>query len=191
LIEVSPMDQKPKIEIEDLLKLKKLERPAPEFWDQFDQGLRRKSMEALVSQETGFWQRTWERKGFQQVAVAAALVMCAVPAYMGVQSYQAETPLHEVSLVAVQASQDSKINHQEFQQRVVETTRELAMRKENADNMRFVVDSYAVDPAAYRFENDVWVVGEDAWRQNNRTYVNDRVKLLPEGTAVLPINLSY
>jgi hypothetical protein len=185
------MDQKPKIEIEDLLKLKKLEKPAPEFWDKFDQGLRRKSMEALVSQKESGWQRIWERKGFQQVAVAAALVMCAVPAYMGVQNYHSEAQLQEVAMVAVQSAQETRANQQEFQQRVVETTRELAMRKQKADNMRFVVDSYAVDPSVYRFENDVWAVGEDAWRRNNRTYVNDRVKLLPEGTAVLPINLSY
>ena len=70
------MDQKPKIELEELLKLKKFEKPEPEFWDKFDQGLRRKSMEALVREDASFWQRMWERKGFQQVAVAAAFIFC-------------------------------------------------------------------------------------------------------------------
>jgi len=185
------MEEKPKVELEDLLKLKKFEKPEPEFWEKFDQGLRRKSMEALVKEDASFWQRLWERKGFQQVAVAAALAFCAVPTYMGVQSFYAEGQTPESSFqMATQVAVDEsarEIDHQ----RVAETTRELAMRKEKADSMRFVVDSYAVDRSEYGFDGDVWAVGEDAWKNANRTYVNDRVKLLPEESGVMPVNLVY
>ena len=76
------MDQKPKIELEELLKLKKYEKPEPEFWEKFDQGLRRKSMEALVKEDASFWQRIWERKGFQQIAVATAFAfLCSAHFY--------------------------------------------------------------------------------------------------------------
>jgi len=185
------MDQKPKIELEELLKLKKYEKPEPEFWEKFDQGLRRKSMEALVKEDVGFWQRMWDRKGFQQVAVAAACIFCAVPTYMGVQSYYAEsqaadTPF-QVAQTAVEEQQADNSDHL----RVAETTRELAMKKQKADNMRFVVDSYAVDRSRYQFDGDVWAVGEAAWKNANRTYVSDQVKLLPEKAGVMPVNLSY
>lgn len=184
------MDQKPKIELEELLKLKKYEKPQPEFWDKFDQGLRRKSMEALVKEDVSLWQRLWERKGFQQIAVAAAFTFCAVPTYMGVQSYYAESQASGDAFQMAQAAvEESQVDNFDSQ-RLAETTRELAMRKQKADNMRFVVDSYAVDRSEYKFDGDVWAVGDDAWKNANRTYVSDRVKLLPENSGVMPVNLS-
>jgi len=185
------MDQKPKIELEELLKLKKFERPEPEFWEKFDQGLRRKSMEALVKNDASIWQRLWERRGFQQAAVAAAFLFCAVPTYMGVQSYYAENEASETTFQMAQAAVEENQLSSADHQRVADSTRELAMRKQKADKMRFVVDSYAVDPSAYDFDGDVWAVGEDAWKNANRTYVSDRVKLLPEEAGVMPVNLSY
>jgi hypothetical protein len=184
------MDQKPKVELEELLKLKRYEKPEPEFWDKFDQGLRRKSMEALVKEDTSFWQRIWEKRGFQQVAVAAALAFCAVPTYMGVQSYYAENQSSEPSFQMAQVAAEESVSEVDHE-RVAQTTRELAMRKQKADNMRFVVDSYAVDRSQYQFDSDVWAVGDDAWKNANRTYVSDQVKLLPEETGVMPVNLVY
>lgn len=185
------MDQKPKIEVEELLKLKKHEKPEPEFWEKFDQGLRRKSMEALVKEDASFWQRIWERKGFQQVAVATAFAFCAVPTYMGVQSFYAESQATDTTFQMAQAVVEKQQMSEDNHKRVAESTRELAMKKQKADNMRFVVDSYAVDRSEYKFDGDVWAVGEDAWKNSNRTYVNDRVKLLPEDSGVMPVNLIY
>ncbi|MEQ9825793.1 MAG: hypothetical protein ABQ298_15515 [Puniceicoccaceae bacterium] len=186
------MDQKPKVELEDLLKLKTFEKPEPEFWEKFDQGLRRKSMEALVKEDPSVWRLLWERRGLQQLAFASAFALCAVPAFLGVQSYYAEQQTHEPSFqVVAQSATDEAQARKDLNERVAETTRELAMRKQKADSMRFVVDSYAVDPSAYRFESDVWAVGDEAWKQSNRTYVSDRVKLLPGETGVMPVNLSY
>ena len=90
-----------------------------------------------------------------------------------------------------QSAVESRQMSQDDHRRVAETTRELAMKKQKADNMRFVVDSYAVDRSEYTFEDDVWAVGADAWKNANRTYVSDRVKLLPEESGVMPVNLSY
>ena len=41
--------QKP-VSLEDLLRLKRAERPAPEFWVQFERELRAKQLAALVTQ---------------------------------------------------------------------------------------------------------------------------------------------
>lgn len=184
------MDQKPKIEVEELLKLKKFEKPEPEFWDKFDEGLRQKSMEALVGERTSLWGNLWERKWIQQGALAAAFVFCGVPTFLGVQSFyvenQAETAAFQVANNSI--SDQQSIDHSA---RVAETTRELAMRKQKADNMRFVVDSYSVDPSAYKLEGDPWTTSEASWKNSNRTYINDRVKALPHSANVLPVNLSY
>jgi hypothetical protein len=182
------MDQKPKIELEDLLKLKKFEKPEPEFWETFDQGLRKKSMEALVEEHSSIWERIWERKWMQQAAIAAAFVFCGVPTYLGVESYYVENQAKENAFEVVQNQVDEQ---QAIDRRVAETTRELAMRKQKADSMRFVVDSFAVDPSAYQLDGDVWINGDGSWKNANRTYVNDRVKLLPQSAGVLPVNLSY
>lgn len=183
------MDQKPKIELEDLLKLKKFEKPEPEFWEKFDQGLRKKSMEALVKEHSSLWERIWERKWIQQAAVAAAFVFCGVPTYLGVQNFYVENEAKENAFEVVQNQVDEQ--RAIDRQRVAETTRELAIRKQKADNMRFVVDSFAVDPSAYQLDGDVWTSDQASWKNTNRTYINDQVKLLPQGASVLPVNLSY
>jgi hypothetical protein len=42
---------KPRITVEDLLRLKRAERPGPEFWAQFDQELRAKQLAAIVERK--------------------------------------------------------------------------------------------------------------------------------------------
>lgn len=46
----------PRPTLEDLLQLKRNERPRPEFWDEFNRGLREKQLAALVKQPRG-WAR--------------------------------------------------------------------------------------------------------------------------------------
>lgn len=55
------MDRESKrtIAVEDLLRLKRMERPAPEFWAEFDRELRAKQLAALV--EKRLWWRVWPR----------------------------------------------------------------------------------------------------------------------------------
>ncbi len=45
---MSQLDQKSKVTIEDLLRLKRTERPDPEFWSRFESELRQKQLTALV-----------------------------------------------------------------------------------------------------------------------------------------------
>ncbi len=47
-------DQRPKVTIEDLLRLKKAERPAADFWSNFERELREKQLSALV-EKPSWW----------------------------------------------------------------------------------------------------------------------------------------
>ena len=44
-------DSKSKITLEEILKLKRKERPPAEFWEAFDRDLRRRTLQALVNDE--------------------------------------------------------------------------------------------------------------------------------------------
>lgn len=48
------MSQPPKVTLEDLLRLKRAERPTPEFWEGFEKELRQKQLTALV-QKRRWW----------------------------------------------------------------------------------------------------------------------------------------
>jgi hypothetical protein len=54
-------NQRP-VAIEDLLRLKRAERPSPEFWQDFDRSLRAKQLSALVAKRP-WWQRLPETLG--------------------------------------------------------------------------------------------------------------------------------
>lgn len=49
-------DSRRPVTVEDLLRLKRCEQPAPEFWESFDQQLRAKQLAALVEKRS-LWQR--------------------------------------------------------------------------------------------------------------------------------------
>lgn len=51
---MSQPDQKAKVSLEDLLRLKRAERPSPEFWANFERELRQKQLTALV-QKRRWW----------------------------------------------------------------------------------------------------------------------------------------
>jgi len=75
---MSETDRKPPITLEDLLQIKRAERPPAEFWTHFDQELRAKQLAAIV--ETGSWWRgLTAKKIFVRVCVplgaAAAMAM--------------------------------------------------------------------------------------------------------------------
>ncbi len=45
-------DHQDKVSLEDLLRLKRMEEPGPEFWDKFDRDLERKRLKTLVAKES-------------------------------------------------------------------------------------------------------------------------------------------
>lgn len=63
------MEPKPKISLEDLLQLKRAERPPEDFWPEFEQALRTKQLAAIV--ETRSWWRS--------IATSRALVRWCLP----------------------------------------------------------------------------------------------------------------
>jgi hypothetical protein len=52
----APQQPSPRPTLEELLRFKRAERPAPEFWAEFDRGLRQKQLAALVKRPQG-WAR--------------------------------------------------------------------------------------------------------------------------------------
>jgi hypothetical protein len=69
-------DPKPKVTLEDLLRLKREERPAPEFWSRFDRELRAKQLAALVEKRPWWqgipaWALNWRRFHLPLGATAA------------------------------------------------------------------------------------------------------------------------
>jgi hypothetical protein len=61
-------ERRPKVTLEDLLQLKRAERPPVEFWTEFDRTLRAKQLAAIV--ETRPWWRTWTaRKALVRVCM--------------------------------------------------------------------------------------------------------------------------
>jgi len=81
----TPQQPSPRPTLEELLRFKRAERPAPEFWAEFDRGLRQKQLAALVKRPQG-WARV--RPSFVRslkwiapatAAVAVALVVVQMP----------------------------------------------------------------------------------------------------------------
>lgn len=76
-------DRKRPVTVEDLLRLKRAERPAAEFWAQFDRELRAKQLAALVEKRP-WWQRlpallpAWRRPLLTLGGASAALVVAFV-----------------------------------------------------------------------------------------------------------------
>lgn len=80
-----PQPPPPRPTLEDLLRFKRAERPSPEFWSEFDRGLRQKQLAALMKQPKG-WARM--RPVFVRslrwavpatAAAAVALVVVQIP----------------------------------------------------------------------------------------------------------------
>jgi len=73
-------EDKSQVSVEDLLRLKRAERPAPEFWSQFERELRQKQLTALV-QKRRWWHEfpIWlTRRAYVPVGAAAVLTISLV-----------------------------------------------------------------------------------------------------------------
>src|SRR5688572_24287930 len=100
-------ESKQPITVEDLLRLKRAERPAPEFWTEFDRQLRAKQLAALVAKRP--WWQTLPRFSLlarYRIPLGAAAVV-ALTAFT-VRHYQggSETlivPTSDVAATAVSA----------------------------------------------------------------------------------------
>ena len=66
---ISPIEraEAPKVTIEDLLRIKRAERPAPEFWGRFEQELRAKQLSAIVAKRP-WWQSIKPAQGLRWIS---------------------------------------------------------------------------------------------------------------------------
>lgn len=89
-------DQRPKVTIEDLLRLKRAERPAAEFWTSFERELRQKQLTALLEKRP-WWQvlpRIITRRVYLPVGATAilAFTLVSVKYYAPAQLAQVAAP---------------------------------------------------------------------------------------------------
>lgn len=82
------MPEKKRIELETLLRLKRLERPAPEFWDGFDRELRAKQLAALVEKRP--WWRDFSARfaGFRRYHLPIGATAILAMTFVAVRDYQ-------------------------------------------------------------------------------------------------------
>jgi hypothetical protein len=90
------LDQRPKVTVEDLLHLKRAERPAPEFWGNFERELRQKQLTALLEKRP-WWQEIPQfiaRRAYLPVGATAilAFTLVSVKYYAPAQLAQVENP---------------------------------------------------------------------------------------------------
>ncbi len=81
------------ITVEDLLRLKRVERPAEDFWQQFDRELRAKQLSALVAKRP-WWQRLPQfpaRLALYRFPLGAAAAVAVT--FVSVRNYSVETPV--------------------------------------------------------------------------------------------------
>jgi hypothetical protein len=101
-------DQRSKVTVEDLLRLKRAERPAPEFWANFERELRQKQLTALIEKRP-WWQELPQllaRRAYLPVGATAilAFTLVSVKYYAPAQLVQV-TPPPAGSPVAVDREQ--------------------------------------------------------------------------------------
>jgi hypothetical protein len=115
------MERKPKVTLEDLLQVKRTERPSAEFWTQFEQELRTKQLAALV-QTRPWWRSLTARKVWVRLYAplgAAAVVALTFGSYRG---SVARTGTSSNAVVALQAPVVSSASATTLQQNEIRST---------------------------------------------------------------------
>lgn len=75
-----PQERQAEINLEDLLRLKRSERPSDQFWNEFDQELHQRMLQTLVKKDPWYLQlmRGFSGRILQNTALAAAAVVIGV-----------------------------------------------------------------------------------------------------------------
>lgn len=77
------------ITVENLLKLKRLEQPEKDFWENFEYNLRHRMLQEAVKPSPSIWQRIFSRLIVRRFAWASLTVLCV--AFVGKLYIQSET----------------------------------------------------------------------------------------------------
>jgi hypothetical protein len=105
---MNPQDSKPskrQVTLEDLLRLKRAERPAPEFWARFEQELRAKQLAAIVAKRP--WWRTLPETfaGLRRYQLPLGATAILAITFLSVREYRSNSPVATPSTVAEQPVQ--------------------------------------------------------------------------------------
>ena len=75
-----PKERQAEINVGDLLRLKRSERPSDQFWNEFDRELHQRMLQALVKKDPWYLQvmRAFSGRILQSTAIAAAAVVIAM-----------------------------------------------------------------------------------------------------------------
>jgi hypothetical protein len=112
-------DHKKKVTIEGLMRFKRMEQPAPEFWRSFDKELRAKQLAAIVEKRP-WWSSlvspfTYVRRHPAMLGAAAALTISLVSYkyihFFGIQGHGLNTAQSQA--IAELAADTTKTSHQE------------------------------------------------------------------------------
>ena len=94
------LETRSKVTVEDLVRLKRAERPAPGFWDNFERELRQKQLTALLEKRP-WWQtlpQVFSRRAYLPIGATAILAFTVVSL-----KYHAPTPIVQAPSVTATA----------------------------------------------------------------------------------------
>lgn len=110
---MSSPEPRSRVTVEDLLRLKRAERPDPEFWTKFEAELRQKQLAALVERRR-WWEtlpQLFARRAYVPIGAAAVLTftLVSVRTYTPVASIDAEQQVRPARSVAAEIAPRSDI----------------------------------------------------------------------------------
>ncbi|MEX2044340.1 MAG: hypothetical protein WD941_03240 [Opitutus sp.] len=97
-------DEKRHVTVEDLLRLKRVERPAPEFWGEFERELRAKQLAALVERRPWWRDLPVRFAGFRRYHLPLATTAVLAITFVTVRNYEPADIEHPAGQVAVHAN---------------------------------------------------------------------------------------
>ena len=90
-----------RVTLEDLLRLKRAERPSPEFWDDFERQLREKQLAALVERKSWWHELASIYRGIGRARLPLAAVAVLAVSFLSVRYYT--QPIDQPPVIALQS----------------------------------------------------------------------------------------
>jgi hypothetical protein len=99
----NPPEKHRPVTLEDLLRLKRAERPAPEFWTRFDSELRAKQLAAIVDRRP-WWKNFSVGTALWRHRLSLGAATLALLTFVSVQGYRSSPPSSEPVLASAEIS---------------------------------------------------------------------------------------
>jgi len=97
-------DEKRHVTVEDLLRLKRMERPAPEFWEEFERELRAKQLAALVERRSWWRDIPVRFAGFRRYHLPLGATAVLAITFVTVRDYAPTGAEHAAGRAVVHAN---------------------------------------------------------------------------------------